>query len=337
MNTANGEGIGKDVLRREDQRFLKGNGCYTTDLEFPGQSYAVMLRSPHAHAKILGIDSSRACAMKGVLAVLTGADAHADKLGAIPHTQIAPGTEKRSPHFLLPRDKARFVGEAVAMVIAETVAAARDATEAVEVSYEPLPAVSATPRAAAEKNALVWDELGRNVYIELDVGDAAATDAAFAKAAHVVRMDTWVSRVTGLTIEPRGAVGVYDAARDRLELHCGSGGVARFAQELAEIFGIPADKLRVVTPDVGGNFGMRNPFYPEYGLVVWAARRVGRPVKWVSERKGCSRIAMGAIWMCRPKRRSMPREGCWPCAAATPATWARISITSSVWAMAFIW
>lgn len=284
MNTVNGEGIGKDVARREDQRFLTGMGRYTTDLEFSGQAYAVMLRSPHAHATILGIDSTRALAMKGVLAVLTGEDAHADKLGAIPHNQIAPGTEKHSPHFLLPRDKARFVGEAVAMVIAETAATAHDAAERIDVRYETLPAVSATPRAAEQKEAIVWDELGRNVYVELDVGDAAATDAEFAKAAHVVKMDTWVQRVTGLTIEPRGAVGVYDAARDRLELHCGSGGVARLAQEMAEIFGVPAAKLRVVTPDVGGNFGMRNPFYPEYALVVWASRRVGRPVKWISER-----------------------------------------------------
>jgi carbon-monoxide dehydrogenase large subunit len=279
-----GEGIGRDVIRREDQRFLTGSGRYTTDLDFPGQAHACMLRSPHAHARILGIDARQALAMKGVLAVLTGADAHADNLGAIPHTQIAPGTEKRSPHFLLPRDKARFAGEAVAMVIAETAGLARDAAEAVEVRYEPLPAVSATPRAAAEKQAILWDELGKNVYVDLDVGDAAATDAAFGKAAHVVKMDTWVNRVTGLTMEPRGAVGLYDAGRDKLELHCGSGGVARFAQELAEVFGMPAGKIRVVTPDVGGNFGMRNPFYPEYALVVWAARRLKRPVKWVSER-----------------------------------------------------
>ena len=284
MNAANEQGLGKDVPRKEDLRFLSGRGCYTTDLEFPGLAHAVMVRSPHAHAKIAGIDTARARAMNGVLAVLTGADAAADGLRAIPHTQIAPGTAKRSPHFVLPRDKARFVGEAVAMVIAETAAAARDAAEAVEVRYQTLPAVSATPRAAAEKQAIVWDELGRNVYIELEVGDAAATDAAFKKAAHVVSLGTWVQRVTGLTMEPRGAVGVHDSARDRLELHCGSGGVARFAQELAEIFAVPAGRVRVASPDVGGNFGMRNPFYPEYALVVWAARRVGRPVKWVAER-----------------------------------------------------
>ncbi|MFM9969655.1 MAG: xanthine dehydrogenase family protein molybdopterin-binding subunit, partial [Burkholderiales bacterium] len=284
MNANGEQGLGKDVTRKEDQRFLSGAGNYTTDLQFSAQSYAVMLRSPHAHARILRIDASKAGAMQGVLAVLTGEDAHADKLGAIPHTQIAPGTEQRSPHYLLPRDKARFVGEAVAMVIAETAAIARDAAEAIEVNYEPLPAVSATPRAATEKNAIVWEDLGRNVYIELDVGDAAATDAAFAKAAHVVKMDTWVSRITGVTMEPRGAVGVYDTTRDRLELHCGSGGVARFAQEMAGIFGLPAEKIRVVTPDVGGNFGMRNPFYPEYALVVWGARHVKRPVKWISER-----------------------------------------------------
>lgn len=279
-----GEGIGKDVVRSEDQRFLSGTGCYTTDLEFPGEAFAVMLRSPHAHAKILGIDATEALAVKGVLAVLTGADVQADKLNAIPHNQIAPGTEKRSPHYLLPRDKARFVGEAVAMVVAETAAIARDAAESIDVRYEPLPAVSATPRASAEKNAIVWDELGSNVYVDLDVGDASATDAAFASAAHVVNMNTWVSRVTGLTMEPRGAVGIYDAVRDRLELHCGSGGVARLAAEMTEIFGVPLDKVRAVTPDVGGNFGMRNPFYPEYALVVWAARRIRRPVKWIAER-----------------------------------------------------
>ena len=284
MNAADGQGIGRDIPRKEDLRFLSGGGRYTTDLDFPGLAHAVMLRSPHAHANIAAIDAARARAMKGVLAVLTGADAAADGLGVIPHTQIAAGTARHSPHFVLPRDKARFVGEAVAMVIAETAAAARDAAEAIEVDYETLPALSATPFAVAEKQAIVWEGLGGNVYLELELGDAAATETAFAGAAHVVGIDTWVQRVTGLTMEPRGAVGRYDAERERLELHCGSGGVTRFVQELAGIFAVPPDRVRVVTPDVGGNFGMRNPFYPEYALVVWAARRTGRTVKWVAER-----------------------------------------------------
>jgi aerobic carbon-monoxide dehydrogenase large subunit len=278
------QGIGRDITRKEDARFLTGRGQYTTDLEIPGQVFAAMVRSPHAHARIKGIDAKHALAMPGVLAVLTGADIQADALGAIPHTQITPGTEVKSPHFLLPRDKARFVGEAVAMVIAQTAAVAKDGADAVQVDYEPLPSITHTPSAAGEKKAVVWDELGRNVYVELEVGDAKATDAAFKNAKHVVAMNTWVNRVTGVFMEPRGALGRYDAVNGRYEVFCGSGGVARFAQEMAEVFKVPLNKVRVVTPDVGGNFGTRNPFYPEYALVAWGARRVGRPVKWICDR-----------------------------------------------------
>jgi aerobic carbon-monoxide dehydrogenase large subunit len=288
-------GIGDTVRRKEDVRLVSGRGTYSDDFNLPGQAYAAVVRSPHAHARISGIDTAAARALPGVLTVLTGADARADGLNRIPHL-AAPGTPPdivlknrdgspvpAAPHHVLPADRVRHVGTAVAFVIAETLAAAKDAAEKVLVEYEPLPVVI-DPKASAEPGApRLYDDLP-NVMIDAEIGDAAATDAAFARAAHVTRLDTWLNRVTGVPMEPRSALGVYDAASGRYTLYAGSGGIVRQKREIAQILGVPFDDVRVIAREIGGNFGTRNSFFPEFVLVVWGSRKVGRPVKWTAER-----------------------------------------------------
>jgi carbon-monoxide dehydrogenase large subunit len=289
-------GIGQPVIRKEDARLVAGQGQFSDDVNLAGQAYAVMVRSPHAHARMRAIDAAGAMALPGVIAVLTGADAMADRLNPIPHRPIIGPPDialgKRdasdkflSPHRVLPHDKARFAGEAVAMVVADTFGAAKDAAERVQVDFAPLSAVTDTVEAAAADAPRLWDEAPSNVCIDAEVGDAAATASAFQRAAHVVRLETWVQRVTGVPLEPRAAVGSYDAAAGRTTLYAGSGGVVRQKHELAGILGVPMDRVRVVSGDVGGNFGTRNAFYPEFALVAWAARRIGRPVKWTCDRQ----------------------------------------------------
>jgi carbon-monoxide dehydrogenase large subunit len=289
-------GIGKPVPRREDERLVTGRGCYSDDFSLPGQAYAVMVRSPHAHARIRGVDAADALATPGVIAVLTGRDAAHDGLKPIPYRPISPNPHEvplknrdGSPVFLapcppLPLDAARFVGEAVAVVVAETVAAAKDAAERVVVDYEPLSAVSATHDAAAAGAPRVWSEIASNVCVDCDAGDAAAADAAFRRAAHVVRLETTVNRVTGVPMEPRAALAAYDEASGRYTVYAASGGVQRHRSELAGALGVPESAVRMVTRDLGGNYGARNNLYPEFALVAWAARRLRRPVKWTCER-----------------------------------------------------
>src|SRR6266478_6569634 len=289
-------GIGMPVLRKEDSRLLTGRGRFSDEVNLPGQAYAAMVRSPHAHARIAGIDAAQARAAPGVLAVLTGADYLADGLKSIPHRpfSLSPpdirlanrdGSEIFiAPHFPLPADTARFAGEALAMVVAESVQAAKDAAELVHVDYEPLRSTTEAAAAAQAGAPRVWAERESNVSIDADVGDPAATEAAFARAAHVVRLETRVQRVTGVPMEPRAAVGAYDAAAGRITLHAGSGGVVRQKRELAWILGVEEDAVRVVAHDTGGNFGTRNSFFPEFALIAWAAKRLGRPVKWTCER-----------------------------------------------------
>jgi len=287
-------GIGQPVIRKEDAALLIGHGHFSDDLNLAGQAYAVMVRSAHPHARIRAIDAAAAMALPGVIAVLTGADAIVDGLKPIPHRPLIgppdialgkPDTSDKflSPHRVLPHDKARFAGEAVAMVIAESVSVAKDAAERVRIDYEPLPAVTDTVAAAAAHAPRIW-ETSSNVCIDADVGDPAATASAFARAAHVVKLETWIQRVTGVPLEPRAAVGSYDAASGRTTLYAGSGGVVRQKHELAGVLNVPIDRVRVVSGDVGGNFGTRNAFYPEFALVAWASRRLGRPVKWTCER-----------------------------------------------------
>lgn len=287
--------IGSDVRRKEDLRLVTGTGCFSDDVNLPGQAYAAMVRSPHAHARIRSIDTAQARAVEGVLAVFTGADLLADGLKPVPHRPVLRGKPDISlrnrdgsdpvttPHYPLPADKVRFTGEAVAMVVATSIAAAKTGAERVVVDYEPLDAVT-QPMAAAESNAPAVFNEGPNVCVDADVGDAGATETAFKNAAHVVSLDTWVQRVTGAPMEPRAAVGSYDARSGRYTLYAGSGNVVRQKSELSGILGVAETAVRVVARDVGGNFGTRNAFYPEFALVCWAARRLGRPVKWTCER-----------------------------------------------------
>jgi carbon-monoxide dehydrogenase large subunit len=288
--------IGKALPRKEDSRLLTGGGSYSDDFHLPDLVYAVVVRSPHAHARIRAIETQAALAMPGVLAVLSGADAVADGLKPIPHNPTPTGppadialtnrdgsAHGRAPHPILPTDRVRFVGEAVALVVADTLPAAQDAAELITIDYEPLPPVVAAVAAAATDAPQLYEQVA-NVCIDADVGDAAATAAAFAHAAHVVRLDTWVQRVTGVPLDARAAIGAYDKESGRTTLYAGSGGVVRQKHELAGVLGVPSEAVRVVSGDVGGNFGTRNAFYPEFALVAWAAKRVGRPVKWTCER-----------------------------------------------------
>jgi aerobic carbon-monoxide dehydrogenase large subunit len=290
-------GIGQPVRRREDFRLLTGKGCYSDDFTFPGQVYAVMVRSPHAHALIRSIDTTAAAAAPGVLAVLTGRDLRADGLQAIPHSvgtrhpaDITLENKDGSPPFIPPHfpmivDEAHHCGEIVAMVVATTVAAAKDAEELVEVYYQPLPSVTHSLTAAEPDAPLARGDASSNISIDAEVGDKVATDAAFGKAAHIVKFNTWVQRIAGVPMEPRAATGTYDRETGRYTLYAGIGGAVRPKQDLAKILGIPEDKVRVVMHEVGGNFGTRGSFNPEFALVTWAARRVGRPVKWTCERQ----------------------------------------------------
>jgi carbon-monoxide dehydrogenase large subunit len=289
-------GIGQPVRRKEDLRLLTGRGRYGDDITLPRMAHAVFIRSPHAHARIISIDKRAALAAPGVLAVLTGADYLADGLGPIPHNPglSAPPDVQARPrgrlpiatcHYPLPVDRLRFVGEPVAIVLAETIDQAKDAAEELGITFEPLPAVARASDALKPGAPILWDEAPDNVCIDIEVGDEAATAAAFAGASHVVRFDTWVHRVTGVPMEPRTNVAEYEPKSGRFTLYTGSGrGVAKVRTDLAQVLGVAAEQVRVVCHDMGGNFGTRNLFYPEYALLAWAARRVGRPVKWTCER-----------------------------------------------------
>ncbi|HEX3537761.1 MAG TPA: xanthine dehydrogenase family protein molybdopterin-binding subunit [Stellaceae bacterium] len=291
--------IGQPVRRTEDQRLLTGKGRFSDDFNLPGQAYAVMLRSPHPHARLLAIDERRAMMVPGVLAVYSGANCVVDGLAAINHDPVpktrydmkltGPGGGEvfTGPQYLLPADCARHVGEAVAMVVAETRAAALDAAEATEVIYEVLPFVTDPRDALAPGAPRLWDQLRDNVPVDTHFGDAEATDRAFTGADHVVKASFHIGRVTGVPMEPRAALGDYDPATGRYTLYAGSGGPVRQKRELAALLGVPLDRVRVVSLDVGGNFGTRNRLYVESALVAWAAKKLGRPVKYTSTRQEC--------------------------------------------------
>ena len=288
--------IGKPIVRKEDERLTTGHGRFSDDFSLDGQAYAVMVRSPHPHARIADVDAARARAMPGVLGVFSGADCLADGLGAIPHDPLPKtkydmklhaaggGAIFIGPHLLLPADKARHVGEAVAMVVAETLPQALDAAEAVEVGYDLLAGVYHSEDAMRPGAPVVWDEVLDNVPVDTYFGDREATDQAFAHAEHVVAMDFHIDRVTGVPLELRAALGAYDVASERYTLHAGSGGAVRQKRELAAVLGIAPDCLHVLCYDVGGNFGTRNRVFVEFGLVLWAARKLGRPVKFTATR-----------------------------------------------------
>ncbi|MFE1597941.1 xanthine dehydrogenase family protein molybdopterin-binding subunit [Methylobacterium sp. ID0610] len=281
-------GIGAPVRRKEDQRFITGKGRYVDDFNRPGQAYAYFLRSPHAHAAIRGIDTGAATAMPGVIGVFTGADLAADKVGGLIcgwmiHSQDG-SPMKAGPHPALAQGKVRYVGDHVAVVVAETLAQARDAAEAITVDYEVLPAVVETAKAQGSA-VTVHDVAPDNVVFNWHLGNKAEVDAAFARAKHVTTLDIVNNRLVPNPIEPRAAIGEYDEADEQFTLYTTSQNphVARLV--LSAFIGIaPENKLRVVAPDVGGGFGSKIFIYAEETVCVWAAKRVGRPVKWTSDR-----------------------------------------------------
>ena len=280
--------IGKSLPRREDERFLTGAGQYTDDVVMPGQTYAVFVRSPHAHARIGKIDTSRALKAPGVVAIFTGADLAEAKVGGLPCGWLIHSKDgspmKEPPHPVLAQGKVRHVGDQVALIVAESLNQAKDAAELVEVDYEPLPAV--VDSATADKApAAVHDEVPNNVCYDWGHGDKAATDAAFAKAAHVTKMEFINNRLIPNAMEPRAANAVYTRHDDSYTLYVASQNphVERLLMS-AFVLGLPESKVRVIAPDVGGGFGSKIFLYPEETALVWASKRVGRPIKWTAER-----------------------------------------------------
>ena len=278
-------GIGQSVRRTEDLRLVTGHGQYTDDLHFPEQTYAAFLRSPHAHARLKGVDISAASAAPGVIAVLEYADIAG--CGTMPCHAPVPSRDgtppKMSPKALLAKDKVTFVGEAIAMVVAETYAQAKDAVELVAVDYEPLDAVGTLE--AAPRGPQVWDSAPGNLVFDWAAGDEEKCREAFASAAHTVALDTVQNRVLANPMETRNAIGLYDAATDSYTLYSGSQGTAGLRDRVArDILKVPPGKVRVVTTDVGGGFGMKGFLYPEQPLVLVAAKKIGRPVRWSAER-----------------------------------------------------
>jgi len=274
--------------RLEDERMLKGAGRYVSDWNVDGQAYGQFLRSDRPHAKIVSIDSSAATAMPGVIAVLTGEDVLA--AGQKPMPAAAPmkgrgGSDQiLPPRYALSAGKVRYVGEPVALVVAESAALAQDAAEAVFVEYEELPAVTTALEALAPGAPQLHDAVPGNLVLDFVGGDPAATDAAFAKAAKVVTLSAYHSRVVGNPMEPRAALGVYDAGAETYTLHATTQGAGPMRLQVGAMLGVPPERLRVVAEEVGGGFGVRFNAYPEYGALLLAAKTLGRPVKWVGTR-----------------------------------------------------
>jgi carbon-monoxide dehydrogenase large subunit len=283
-------GIGQPVRRKEDVRFLTGRGRYTDDIDVPGQAHLAILRSPHAHARILSLDVAAARSAPGVLLVLTGHDAAADGLGLCPvmvDIPALPGTPPLycPPKAILQTEAVRFVGDAIVAVVAETRAQAQDALELVEIEYDPLPSITETARALDADAPVIWPERGTNLCVHWTNGRRDEADAAFAKAHATVRIELVQNRLVGNPMEPRVAIGAWNAAQERYELTSPTQGVIRVREMLAKfILKVPMDRLRVVSPDVGGGFGLRGKLFPESAMVLWAARKLGRPVKWRADR-----------------------------------------------------
>jgi carbon-monoxide dehydrogenase large subunit len=282
-------GIGQAVTRREDQRLLTGTGRYVDDAALPGETHMVLVRSPHAHAKVVAVDTAAARGMPGVVAVLTGADLRADGVGHFPLmpdlVNAAGKPMSAPPYYPLAVGEVRFVGEAVAAVIAATRAQAEDAAEQVAVEYEELPAVVTIEAAVAPGALQVWPDAPGNVAAQTEFGNKAATDAAFAEAAHVTRLAFYNQRLVPVSMEPRGSVAEYDAGSGRITLTTSCQNPAGLQATLAEaILKVPKESVRVRVGDVGGGFGMKTLLYPEDALCAYAARTLGRPVRWRATR-----------------------------------------------------
>jgi carbon-monoxide dehydrogenase large subunit len=280
--------IGDTPKRREDARFLTGGGAYLDDLAVERLAHAVVVRSPHAHARIRRLDADSARAAPGVLAVLTAAEVATDGLQPLrPTTEANVQTGEPfvfAPQPLLAADTVRFVGEPVALVIADTFAQALDAAEQMRADYAPLPAVTTAAAARAPGAPQLSPEVPGNVCLDWRWGDHAAVEAAFAAAVHVVELTLDNHRIVMNPMEPRGGIGAYDAATGRYTLHVSSQNIHMIRDAVARALGVPPASVRLVAPDVGGGFGAKNFVYAEHVLLPWAAKRVGRPVKWIASR-----------------------------------------------------
>jgi len=282
-------GVGQPVRRKEDDTLVRGKGKYTDDFNLPGQAYAWIVRSSHAHGVIRGIDTAAAKDMPGVLGVWTGTDLAAAGYG--PFTCALPlksrdGTPlHQTNRTALMTDKVRYVGDPIAFVVAETLVQARDAAEAVEVDIDPLPAVTDPEEAAQPGAPQLYDHIPNNVALDYHFGDAAKVEAAFSSAAHVTKLDIVNTRVAVVAMEPRAALASYDKRSERFTIQVPTQGVAANRVNLAKnILKVPNDKVHLLTANVGGSFGMKNISYPEYVCILHAAKALGRPVKWTDER-----------------------------------------------------
>jgi len=282
-------GIGQPVTRFEDPRLLRGEGRFVHDVALPGQLHAVLLRSPHAHARIARIDTRAAAAAAGVVAVYTGEDYAREGFGG-PSPTLERSRPDGSPMFWraqppLARDRVRYVGDPVAIVIAGTLGEAKDASELVEVEYQALPAVTSVAEAAKAGAPSVWDECPDNISNVFELGNRAAADAAFAAAAHVVKRNYLITRVHAQYMETRGAVASWEPAENKYTLHTDVQYPHRMRQLLAgSVFRIPENRIHIIAGDIGGAFGAKGPQYPEHRLLLWAAKKLRRPVRWACER-----------------------------------------------------
>jgi aerobic carbon-monoxide dehydrogenase large subunit len=282
-------GIGQAITRREDERLLFGTGKYVDDMAFPGETFVAFVRSPHAHARINSIDVEAAKGMPGVIAVFTGKDLQADSIGPLPDGAGLKRADGKPmvgpPHHSLALGAARYVGEPVAAVVAKTRLQAEDAAEQVNVDYEELPAVVTIEAATAQGAALVWPEAPGNIAAQTKFGNKETCDAAFARAKHVTKLTLYNQRLVPISMEPRGTVGEYDAKSGRLTLHTSCQNPAGLQKTLAEnVLKVPMEKVRVKVGDVGGGFGMKTQLYAEDVVCAYAARKLGKPVRWRASR-----------------------------------------------------
>src|SRR5262245_56337994 len=280
--------LGRSLNRLEDARFVRGRGRYVADLAPPNALHGFVVRSPHAHARIVAIDVEAARKMPGVAAVLTGADLAADDIGPLPSARTSVPMASPlivPPCHALARDAVRYVGEPVAFVVAKSAESARDAAEAVAVEYEPLAPVTSVTEAVLSGSPSIWPEAKGNIAFEYHRGEMWLVEAALRNAAHVVECDVVNNRVVAASLETRGAFAEFDTATGRLHLTASAAWAHAIRDLLADsVFRIPREKLRVSIPDVGGGFGMKNVLYPEWVLLLWAARRLRRPVRWIGDR-----------------------------------------------------
>ncbi len=287
-------GVGAPRKRKEDPPFLTGASCFTDDIALPGQLHGVVVRCPHAHARIRAVDATAALAAPGVRLVLTAADIEGEVVRPIPSFSRTPPFDIRGPdgamapeaeQFPLAGETARYAGQPVVFLVAETLAQAEDAAELVRIDYEPQRAAIDIEQALAPEAPLVWDDRPDNVSFEWEGGDRRAVDAAFARASHVTRVEVVNNRIAPVFMEPRSAVAEYDPDASRWTLRVGCQSAHGMRAVLVHMMGIELDRLRVVVPDTGGGFGARGGVYPEYPLLLVAARRLARPVKWTAERR----------------------------------------------------